>query len=469
MFHCDKISQLKLSLLSPFKKISDWFVIKLQLGDQAVVTADNEAFPPVKKAVQIGILIIALFFGGGFLWSILFPIESGATMSGVVVVDSHSKTVQHLEGGIIKKIDVIEGSHVNKGQLLIELDTTQADANYDLVAAQQMQLEAKKARLIAERDNQSIITFPPDLMQSNSPTAKAAMLGEVAIFTTRLALLNKTFSILDQQIKQINDQISSLQAQATASERQLHLINGEELVFADLAARHLIEQQKLLALQGEQAKLTGDRDQNLSLIAAAQQKSSEVELQKVQLRQQREQEVAEDLQKTLSGLNDVQQKLLSSQDILTRTKITAPITGTVVDLKVHTIGGVIDPGAELMTIVPDNDTLGIDAKVNPLDIDVMRKGLHAKVEFVGLPRRSTPILNGIVDEVSAESLTDQRTGSSYYTARIDISKKELSRLGSVHISPGMPVVVLVVIDKRSFMGYLVEPVQRSFFKAFREN
>lgn len=435
----------------------------------AVTTANNPT-PPIQKIARTGLIVILVFFGGFMLWSFLFPIESGAVMKGTVIVDSYKKTIQHLEGGIVKKVSVDEGSTVKQGDVLLMLDDTQARANYQLWEEQFDFLQAKKARLIAERNNAATIDFPASLTQTpNTPGAKIAMIGEIAIFKARQALLAKTFAILDERVKQINAEIESLKAQADSSNKQLLLINEETEAVASLEARHLIERPRLLALQREQARLTGNRDENLALIAQAQQKIGEVQVQKIQMEQQREQQIAEDLQDTLGKLTDVEQKLLAARDVLTRMKVTAPIAGKVVDLKTHTIGGVIEPGATVMTIIPSQDRLVIEAKASPLDIDVIHTGLRAKIQFIALPRRSTPILNGIVTDVSADALTDEHTGIQYYTVLISITPKEFSRLGpDVGVDPGMPVEVLVVTEKQTLFAYFMEPLRNSFFKAFRE-
>jgi HlyD family type I secretion membrane fusion protein len=425
--------------------------------------------PNIYRVTKIGLLCIFIFFGGIILWSAIAPLEIGAVMPGKVVVETYRKTIQHREGGIVQSINVEEGSNVQKGEVLIVLDNTKEKSTFELLQMQVNFLQAKLARLLAESAQSQTIIFPKSLLdQKSDPQIQTLIQGETSIYNARKELLTKIIEVLTERISQIKNQIESLRAQAVSSDKQLVLINEETDAVASLEARHLIARPKLLALEREQARLTGDRDQNLALIAQSEQKIGEVELQIIQTKQQETKEVVEDLQTTQAALLSNQEKLFAAKDTLDRTIIRSPISGIVVDLKLHTIGGVVTAGETLMQVVPVNDQLVIEAKVNPIDIDFVRSGLPAKVMFIGLPRRSSPTLNGTIEEVSADALTEERTGQSYYLTRVIISHEELSRLGNIKIYPGMPVQVLVITDKRSAIGYFIMPIRNSFFRAFRE-
>lgn len=425
--------------------------------------------PNIHKIVIIGMTAIILFFGAAVIWAGLAPLETGAVMPGRVIVETYRKEIQHRYGGIVKAIYVDDGSQVNAGDTLIVLDDTKEKAYFELLRQEQIYLKARLARLIAERDNAQTITFPPDLLTNESdPKVKAAMDGEMAIFHARTDLLKKTISVLSDKIEQLKNEINSFRAQATSADKQLVLINEETKAVAYLEAKHIVDRPRLLALKRAQAKLTGDRDDFLASVAQSEQKIGEVNLQIIQIEQQNIKEIVESLQQIQADLVSNQEKLSAAEDTYRRTIIKAPITGTIVGLKIHTIGGVISPGETLMEIVPKRDRLVIEARVNPLDIDAVRIGLETKILFVAFPRRSTPILNGVISEVSADVYTDEKTNQMYYTAKVEISSKELARLGNEKVYPGMPVEVLAVTNKKTFFGYLIQPIRNSLFKAFRE-
>jgi membrane fusion protein, type I secretion system len=425
--------------------------------------------PPIRQAVLFGVVILLVFFGTFLLWALLAPLESAAIADGKIVVDTSRKTIEHFEGGIIEHLYVQEGSQVKQGDLLIELDDTQALARLDLLRGQIKHFYGYAARLLAERDHKDKVRFPKRLVnQKDKPGVRQIMQSQVAIFAANQATFNGQIKILQQRTKQLEKEIDSLQAQVDSDSRQLELINEEIEAVAYLEKRKLIERPRLLALQREAARLQGERGESLGLIARAEQAIGETQSQIIVTKDNKQKEVLEELREVRQKLTDLLEEERSAEDVLKRTAIRAPQDGTIVGLKKHTIGGVLSPSEEVMEIVPSKDELIIEVRINPLDIDVVYPGLVAKVKLTAFKQRSTPSLDGKVETVSADILQDEYTGETYYSARIKIDGDQLKKVQHVKLYPGMPSQVMIITDHRTPMQYFISPIKDSFGRAFRE-
>ena len=441
--------------------------VEHETDDKLGITVPAE--PWTSKVRFFGLLVIVIFFGGFGFWSYFAPLESAAITSGKVTVAGNRRTIQHLEGGIIKKLYIKEGSQVNKGQVLIKLDDTQPLIALQLSRSEVIELSAIEARLIAERDNAKKIEFSNRLLKEyDDPRVRRIMNSQERIFKANTATFDGNVDILKQRVIQLQEQIKGIEAQVKSINQQHKLIMEEVQSVRALEAKKLIERPKLLELMREAAKLEGVRGENLSEISVLKQKIGETKAQILTLVSTRRKE-------TLSELRDVQQKLAdelekerSAQDILSRTAIRSPQDGKVVGLKVHTIGGVIKPGDSIMDVVPSKDALVIEARVSPLDIDVVHKGLLARVQLTAYKQRSTPSLEGVVTRVSADIFQDQQSGESYYNARISIKPEEMKKLKDVVLYPGMPAQVMIITEKRTPFEYFTQPIKDSFNRAFRE-
>lgn len=434
--------------------------------DRIITVADK---PPIQKPMMFGIGVLVAFFGTFMLWSLLAPIESAAIAPGKITVDSSRKTIQHLEGGIIKKIYIREGSSVKKGDMLIKLDETQAKASMELLNGRRNELLAAEARLIAQRDNLQKPEFSPELTkQKDNAKVAGIMKSQVNIFNANMRSLQGHIDILKQRYSQLEKQIDSLNSQVNSESEQLKLIEEEITAVKYLEERKLIEKPRLLALQREAARLLGNRGEHLGLIAKAQQEIGETNMQILSTKDKFTKETLDELRDTQQKLADVEERFKAAEDVLLRTSIIAPQTGKVVGLLQHTIGGVVTPGEELLQIVPTDDLLVVEARVSPLDIDVVYKGLKAKIQLTAFKQRSTPTLNGFVEDISGDSFDDERTKESYYRAKIVIPKDELEGLKHVKLYPGMPAQVMIITDKRTAFNYFITPIKESFDRAFRE-
>lgn len=426
--------------------------------------------PKSQKTRWFGLVILIVFFGGFSLWSSLAPIESAAIAMGTVKVLGSRRTIQHLEGGIVKKINVRDGSVVKKGQVLVALEDTKAKTALSLTVGEVYQLLALDARLKSERDNDTTIYFDRRLIENSKGNKKlmSVMSAQESILKANVGSFLGNTKILKQQIAQLQDQVKGVQAQLESNKVQYKYIQEEVVAVKHLAEKRLIEVPKLLQLQREAARLMGAQGENVARISMLKQKIGETKTKINTLAFDRRKEILTALRETQQKLSDALKKEVVEKDVYERTLIRSPQNGEIVAMKVHTIGGVVKPGEDLMEVVPE-EKLDIEANINPVDIDVVKKGLKAKVQLVAFSSRNTPALNGIVTQVSADAYTDEKTGMQYYRASVELNKGELSRLKkNQELSPGMPVQVMIITDNRTLFSYLMSPVLDSFNRAFRE-
>jgi HlyD family secretion protein len=423
----------------------------------------------IRRLVMAGGGIVVGFFvilGG---WAGCAPLESAAIAPGVVSVDTNRKTIQHLEGGIVKTIHVRDGDVVRKGQDLVTLDSTKAEATLDLVRGRRLAGLALEARLIAERDGNPEIAFPSVLLSAlDRPQVAEAVAGQRKIFSTRREALARQVAVLKQRSAQSREEIRGLKGEITSEERQLELLNGEIRDVEWLVKQGLARKPRLLELQRREAEIQGSRARNIAAIARAEQAITEAELRVAELRTSQLNEVAQALRQAQTDLFDLNEQTRAAEDVLKRIAIIAPEAGTVVGLQIHTSGGVIAPGGKVMDIVPLGDKLIVDARVDPGDIDVVRPGLEARVRLTAYQQRNFVPLKGVVDSVSADRFTDEKTGIPYFRARVAITEDPVKVMKVSPLYPGMQAEVLIVTGSRTMLEYIFQPLFQSFNRAFRE-
>jgi len=429
---------------------------------------DGIAHGPIKFGLW-AFFWIFIVFG---LWSAIAPIDSAAVATGEVIFDANKKTVQHLEGGIVKEILVGEGTFVKKGDTLIRLDETAAEARLDLLQGQIIAARTTEARLLAERDKKEKVTFPKDLLESEKTFKIVAenLDSQRRLFDSRRRNVEGQRKILGQKMRQYEQEIAGLNAQIRSANSQINFLGQEISVVRKLLAQGNASRPRLLALERQAADLRGNRGEAQANISRAKQSIYESEIAINNLTNEFENEVNTELKETQAELADLNERIRASSDTAERIVISAPVTGTVTGLRAHTIGGVINPGDAIMDIIPTNEEeLVIEARVNPQDIDVVHKDLTARVRLSAYKARSVQMLEGTVRTVSADRFVDERTGEPYYSARIYIPSTEFEGLDEdIKLYPGMPAEVLIVTGSRTFLNYMLSPISESFNKAFRE-
>lgn len=423
-----------------------------------------------RKIILAGVWMFVALLMIPIIWSSLAPLYSAAIAPGQVILDSNKKTIQHLEGGIVSAILVREGQLVNKGDVLVRLDSTTTKASFDLVKKQYISSLAAEARLLTERDDKEKIDFPAELVeqQGKDPIVDENIDNQTRLFDTRRKNLEGQIAILNQKILQADEQIKGFEAQIESADSQLGYLNDEISVVQKLMKTGNAVRPRLLALQRNAADISGQKGQYMASISQARESIEESKKNIINAREEFLKDLLRELNETQATLSDLKEKMNANQDKLTRIDIISPIAGKINDLKIHTVGGVIQPGEKLMDVVPDDEKLIIEAKVMPQDIDVVHNGLEASVRLTAYKTRKVPPVSGTVVNVSGDRFNEERTGISYYLARVEVDIKQLESLDNVHLYPGMPADVLIITGKNTALSYLWSPISDSFNKAFRE-
>ncbi len=427
--------------------------------------------PPTgtKGPVIVGLVILLVAVGGFGSWAALAPLSSAALAPGVVVVEGSRKTVQHLEGGIIKEILVTEGSTVEAGDVLARLDETGPKTLYDLYRGQYLASIALEARLIAERDLSEEIAFPSELLDERDDSKVADIIaGQNRLFDARRTSLRGQIDILKQRGTQYEEEVAGLNAQLAATKQQLALIRQELAIVKDLYEKGHETKRRMLALQRARAGLRGERGELQSDISRVKQRIGESELRIIDLQNSFQREVVAQLRDIQTNISELTGRIHAQKYTLQRLDIRAPQAGVVVGLKIHTTDGVIGPGMPILDIVPTGDRMIVEARVKPHDIDIVYAGLRAQVRLTAYKRRSTPMVYGHVIHVSADRFIDDHSGAAYYLAKIEVDPSSLALLDGVKLYPGMPADVMIETGQRTALEYMISPITNSVNRAFRE-
>jgi HlyD family type I secretion membrane fusion protein len=430
------------------------------------------AQPPAvgdRATIVAGLAVIGVFLVGFLAWAALAPLDSATVAPARVSVESNVKTVSHLEGGIVRDILVREGAPVTAGAPLIRLDDTKARAALELVLGREIAALATEARLLAERDGRAQIAFPSRLLgRLTDAKVREAIAGQAGIFAARRGELEQQAAILEKRAAVLEEEIGGLRGEIKAADRQIALLGEELRDQEELFAKGLARKSTVFALRRRTAEIEGARSRNAGAIARAQQQIGETGLRVAEIRAARAKEVVEELRQVQGELHDLAERRAAAEDVLKRTEIVAATDGTVVGLRVHTPGGVIPAGGPLMDIVPSGGRLVVEARIDPADIAVVQAGLDAEVRLTAFSARRTRPVAGVVASVSAERITDERSGASYYLARIELTGDVREALDGAPLKPGMPAEAMIRTGSRTALDYLFKPLAASLNRAFRE-
>jgi HlyD family secretion protein len=441
----------------------------------AVPASPPEVPDDPSREIRFGGAVAILFFVIFLGWAAFARLDAAAQAPGRLVVTGQRQTVQHREGGVVSQILVKEGARVQRGQVLIRLAGADVKAQERSLSFQAIGLLAQRARLHAEQAGRNVIAAPAEFAEfpvEYQPAVNEALQIQRAQLRTRAAVLSAQRGALGQRTVQANSQGQGYSRQMVAIDEQLRLINDELSGMREAADKGFVSKNRIRALERAKADLEGQRGQYAATIAQSRGQASETRLQVLEAESNHLERVAQELREVEASLSDVLPRLNAARDQLSRSEIRAPVAGTIVGLTVFTPGGVIEAGQKLMDIVPDKAPLTIEARVSAADGDDVQVGQDAFIRFETLHDRNLPILRGKVTRVSADAFTDEKTGTSFYTADIAVPVTELKLVESEHgeqLRAGLPVGIQIPLRKRTALEYAFEPLMSSIRRSFHEH
>ena len=433
--------------------------------------AGHESRPPANSAAaaRLGLWVLGVGLGGFLLWAALAPLDEGVPTHGMVTIDTKSRTVQHLSGGIVKAVLVREGEEVKLDQPLVELDAGAAKANYEAVRQRYLGLRAMQGRLLAEQTGQSAIVFHPDLLAAKTdPLMAAQMATQQDLLRARRAALAAELGAVDENIRGLKSTMEMSASISQSRKTQLRLLEEELSQTKPLVAEGYAPRNRLLELERTQADLQAALFDLQGQTVRAQQSIAELSQRKLARQQDYRKEVESQIAEVSREVQSDAQKLPAVADDLSRTLIKSPADGQVVGLAVYSSGAVIQPGMKLMMVVPAGAPLMLETRVEPHLIDKVRPGLLTDVRFSSFSHSPQLVVEGRVDSISQDLLVDQATGMGYYLARVGITDNGMKSLGKRQMQAGMPAEVIIKTGERSLLTYLLSPLMRRVAASLKE-
>ncbi|MCH9662641.1 MAG: HlyD family type I secretion periplasmic adaptor subunit [Gammaproteobacteria bacterium] len=433
--------------------------------------------------IKVGLFIVFLFFGVFVSWASFAPLTGAVVARGSVVTSSKKQTVQHAEGGIIDKVFVRDGKKVKKDQALIKLVDIDYLARQEALNNQLYSLLANKSRLVAEKEMSNEIDFSELDLVIWDHKDEIISNQEKMLFHRR-NYMTAQLDILSKRIFGIENEISGLISQLTASNSQRELLEEELSDAESLFSKGFDNKNKSFSLRKQIAELNGRIGQYTNSIGKAEQRISEVKLESESIKSKFYSDIERELKDVTVSITDIKEKIKSNSDLINRSTIRSPRSGIVTDMRYTTNGGVIRPGASILDVVPLENNLTVDVYISPenissllsLGVDLANYGdknhlpsdedlINVRVRFLTKGARSIPMINGYLNRISADSTLDERRGFSYYTANIIIPDSEVAKLGVFKLYPGMPAEALITTKKYTFLSYLLKPLYISASKA----
>lgn len=430
----------------------------------------NPASSSIRRHMLAGLALAGFVCFGVGGWAYATKIGGAVIGSGQLVVESNVKKVQHPTGGVVGELLVRNGDHVEAGQVVLRLDETMTRANLGVIASQIDELLARRARNEAERDGAATIAFPEDLRQRrDDPNVAQLIGGEERFFAFRNAAAAGKKARLRERIGQLETECRGLEAQEVAKGKELEWIAKELQGVRELWTKQMVQFSRVTALERDAARSEGERGRLVATIAETRGKITETELEIIQVDQDVRSEVGKELADIRGKLSELLECRVAAEDQLRRVDLRAPQSGTVHQLDVHTVGGVVTQGEPVMLIVPDADALRVEAKIAPYDIDQVHLGQPAHLRFTAFNQQTTPELEGKVVLIGADAEQDQKTATKYFLVRIAIDDGEIAKLRGLKLVPGMPVESFIETEPRTVLSYLIRPIENQIRRAFRES
>lgn len=421
-----------------------------------------------RHILSVWVLSVALVGGMGG-WAASTSLSNAVVGQGTVIIDQNVKKIQHLTGGIVSELMATEGAHVQAGDVLLRLDSTSVKANLAIIDSNLAQLYVRRARLQAERIGAtefSASDIPPN--ELDIAVSKNLIDGEIQLFNARRSSLVGMRKQLEERKAQLSEEIQGDTLQLASIDEATKLVDQEYDAAAKLYDQKIVTMQKVNGLKRQRVELDGNRGERLSSRAQAEGKIAEINLQILQLDEDRRTENSKDLTDVEAKTSETQERRIAAVDQLNRLELRAPMSGRIYQMTVHTVGGVVNPGEVLMLLAPDQRDLTIEAKVATRDIDQLTRGQKVDIRFSAFDQRTTPEVQGEVVSISPDVVTEQRSGADYYPVRIKPEPASLQKLSNMKLYPGMPAEVFIKVADRSVISYMTKPLMDQISHTFRE-
>ena len=421
------------------------------------------------SATRAGYAVVILGFGLFVAWAATARLDGAAVAPGVVAVESNRKTIQHLEGGIVREILVRDGDHVSEGQVLLRLDPTRVDAQGETFRNQLAAFLAQETRLLSERDGAAVLAFPPEVTQRSGQAAVAAVIfDQERLFDKRRDTLQRDLSVADAQIEQLHREADQNVSDLATARATLKNVIAELLPLRELLARQLISVSKVMPLEREKLRLEGVIASGELQTRKLKERLLEAQLKRNQILSEFRRDASAQLLDVRRQINDVRQQLLVAEDAQRRFELKAPIAGTVQQMRIFTVGGVIRPGDPVLDLVPASDVLVIQAKISPLDVDRLAPGMGAEIRFPSFRYFGADVIQGNLRSVSRDRLLEANGRDSYFAGEVTVNRSSIPPEFAPRLTAGIPADVIVPTEPRTVLEYLLNPIFERFNKSMRE-
>lgn len=418
--------------------------------------------------LSVGVLSLVLVGGIGG-WASTTSLSNAVVSEGTVIIDDNVKKIQHLTGGVVTDLLVKEGTHVQAGDVLLRLDSTSVRSNLGIIDSTLAQLYARRSRLEAERIDAE--TFSEKDISANpfgiKPQASLVQ-SEIQIFNTRRSALAGMKRQLEERKAQLGDEMAGNKLQIESITGSMALVDEEYAGVSQLYKQQRVTMQRVNELKRQKVELEGQKGERMAALAQAEGKIAEIELQSLQLNEDRRTEISKDLGDIEVKVAELEERHLAAVNELNRLEVRAPASGRIYQLMVHTIGGVAAAGEPLMLLAPDSRELTVEAKISTRNIDQVGIGKDVDIRFSAFDQRTTPEVTGKIVSVAPDTVTDQRTGVSYYPVRVKPTAESLAKLKDLALYPGMPAEIFIKVADRSVISYLTKPLTDQMKHTFRE-
>ncbi|RAU18415.1 HlyD family type I secretion periplasmic adaptor subunit [Nitrincola tibetensis] len=419
---------------------------------------------------RLGYILLLLTFGVFGTWASLAPLEGAAHAPGIVTVENYRKTVQHYEGGRVNSLHVREGDWVDEGALLLTLDDTQFRAELDIIGGQLLASRASEARLRAERDKLDSITFPDDFDKTDA-RVEETLTNEQQLFTARQNSHQGEIDVLKQRINQYEEQIRGLEAISRSKQSLISSYQSELQDLNRLLANGFVDRHRLKIVERNISELQGEVAENRAMIAGIRVQQGETQLQILLVEKEYHTQIVNQISEVQTRIFDLRKRFEAILDRVERTHVFSPESGRVIGMKVNTIGSVVQPGIQIMDIVPDTVDLIIEAQISPVDIDRVFTGKLADIRFSSFKAATTPVIQAQVVHISADRLINEQTGAPYFLSRLELTETGYQMLKDhqLVLVPGMPAEVLINTGQRTLLQYLTQPITNTLARSFIED